>query len=150
MTYRDLIIENWIASGVNPDLLRLNPEAIDYQVEKELRLWINNFIGSFRPENRLKTILECSSFIRTPTIFSAPQGQRLIGGLTVKIRPDTKKHRKFLISRRKQICYRLLKLDPAAKFLCLYDLEGIEALTAILSSGETFLSRAHAIEGALR
>jgi len=150
VTYRDVIVENWIASGVDPDLPRLNRKAIDREVEKELRLWINNFIGSFRPENRLKTILECSSFMRTHSLFVAPQGQRLIGGLAVKIRPDTEKHRTFLISRRKQISYRLLKLDPAAKFLCLYDLEGIEALTAILSSGETFLSRAHAIEGALR
>ena len=56
MTYRDVIVENWLASGVDPDLLRLNPEAIDREVEKELRLWINNFINSFRPENRLKTI----------------------------------------------------------------------------------------------
>lgn len=150
MTYRDVIVENWIASGVDPDLLRLNPEAIDREVEKELRIWINNFIGSFRPENRLKTILECSSFMRTPALFSAPKGERLVGGLTVKIRPDTEKHRAFLISRRKQICYRLLKLDPAAKFLCLYDLGGSEALTTILSSGETFPSRAHAIEGVLR
>ena len=143
MTYRDVIVENWIASGVDPDLPRLNRKAIDREVEKELRLWINNFIGSFRPENRLKTILECSSFMRTHSLFVAPQGQRLIGGLAVKIRPDTEKNRAFLISRRKQICYRLLKLDPAAKFLCLYDLEGIQALTTILSSHETFLSRTH-------
>ena len=150
MTYRDVIVENWIASGVDPDLPRLNRKAIDREVEKELRLWINNFIGSFRPENRLKSILKYSSFMRTHSLFSSPQGQRVIGGLAVKIRPDTEKHRTFLISRRKQISYRLLKLDPAAKFLCLYDLEGIEALTAILSSGETFLSRAHAIDGGLR
>jgi hypothetical protein len=89
--YRDPIIENWIASGIDPELIQLNPEAIDREVEKELRLWINNFIGSFRPENRLKTILECSSFMRTHSLFSSPQGQRVIGGLAVKIRPDTEK-----------------------------------------------------------
>ena len=150
MTYRDVIIENWIASGVDLDWLRLNPEVIDREVEKELRIWINNFIGSFRPENRLKTILERSSFMRTRGLFSAPKGERLIGGLTVKIRADSEKDFRFLVSRKKQLCYRLLKIDPAAQFLSLYESQGIQALTTTLSTHESFLSRAHAIEGALR
>ncbi|MDP8963230.1 MAG: hypothetical protein M3O33_04430 [Cyanobacteriota bacterium] len=141
MTYRDAIVENWIASGVDPDLLRLNPEAIDREVEKELQLWINSFISSFRPENRLKAILERSFFMRTPALFSAPKGERSIAGLTVKIRADNEKDFRFLVSRRKQLSYRLQKIDPAAKFLSLYEPQGIEALTTILSSGETLLSR---------
>jgi len=143
MTYRDAIIENWIASGIDPELMQLNPEVIDREVEKELRLWINNFIGSFRPENRLRTILECSSFMRTPALFSSPQGQRLIGGLTVKIQADSEKDFRFLVSRKKQLCYRLLKVDPEAKFLCLYESQAIKALTTVLVTRETFLSRAH-------
>jgi hypothetical protein len=143
MTYRDVIIENWIASGVDLDWLRLNPEVIDREVEKELRIWINNFIGSFRPENRLKTILKCSSFMRTPALFSAPLGERLVGGLTVGIRADSEKDFRFLVSKKKQLCYRLLKVDPEAKFLCLYESQAIEALTTVLSTRETFFSRAH-------
>ena len=143
MTYRDVIVENWIASGIDLDWLRLNPEVIDREVEKELRLWINNFIGSFNPENRLKTILECSSFMRTPALFSAPRGERLVGGLTVGIRADSEKDFRFLVSRKKQLCYRLLKVDPEAKFLCLYESQAIEALTTVLLTRETFLSRAH-------
>ena len=149
MTYRDVIVENWIASGVDPDLLRLNRKAIDREVEKELRLWINNFIGSFRPENRLKTILECSSFMRTPALFSAPKRERLIGGLTVKIRANSEKDFRFLVSRKKQLCYRLLKIDPAAQFLSLYEPQGIQAITTVLATHETFLSRAHTVGGEL-
>ena len=143
MTYRDAIIEGWIASGVDPGLLQLNPEAIDCEVQKQLRIWINSFIGSFRPENRLRNTLERSCFMRVPALFSAPQGERFVAGLTIKIRAIDQKDFRFLVSRKKQLCYRLLKVDPAAKFLCLYDLEGIQALTTILSSHETFLSRTH-------
>jgi len=149
MTYRDAIIESWIVSGVDSGLLQLNPEAIDCEVQKQLRIWINNFIGSFRPENRLKTILERSSFMRTRGLFSAPKGERLIGGLTVKIRADSEKDFRFLVSRKKQLCYRLLKIDPAAQFLSLYEPQGIQAVTIIMATHETFLSRAHTVSGGL-
>ena len=150
MTYRDVIVENWIASSIDLDWLRLNAEVIDREVEKELRLWINNFIGSLRPENRLKAILESSSFMRTPAIFSAPQGKWLVGGLTVKLRANSEKDFRFLVTRKKQLCYRLLKIDPAAQFLSLYESQGIQAVTTILATHESFLSRVHAIEGVLR
>ena len=143
MTYRDAIIESWIVSGVDSGLLQLNPEAIDCEVQKQLRIWINSFISSFRPENRLRGTLERSYFMRVPALFSAPQGERFVAGLTIKIRAIDQKDFRFLVSRKKQLCYRLLKVDPAAKFLCLYDLEGIQALTTNLSSHETFLSRTH-------
>jgi hypothetical protein len=143
MTHRDAIIENWIASGIDPELMQLNPEVIDREVSKELRLWINNFIGSFRPENRLKTILECSSFMRAPALFSAPKEERVVTGLTVKIRSDNEKDFRFLVSKRKQLCYRLIKVDPAVKFLSLYEPQRIQAITTVRATHETFLSRAH-------
>ncbi len=149
MTYRDAIIENWIASGIDPELMQLNPEVIDREVEKELQLWINSFISSFRPENRLKNILERSSFLRTPAIFSAPKEERVVTGLTVKIRSHNEKDFRFLVSRKKQLCYRLLKIDPAAQFLSLYESQGIQAITTVLATHETFLSRAHTVGGEL-
>ena len=149
MTYRDVIVENWIANGVDPDLLCLNPEAIDRQVEKELRLWINNFIGSFRPENRLRATLERSSFRRIPAIFLAPLGERFVAGLTIKVRAASEKDLRFLVSRKKQLCYRLLRIDPVAQFISLYEPEGIQATTTIVATHETFLSRAHTVSGGL-
>jgi hypothetical protein len=143
MTYRDAIIENWIASGIDPELMQLNPEVIDREVEKELQLWINSFISSFRPENRLKNILERSSFLRTPALFSAPKEERVVTGLTVKIRSHNEKDFRFLVSKRKQLCYRLIKVDPAVKFLSLYESQGTEAVTTNLSTREIFLSRTH-------
>jgi hypothetical protein len=150
MTYWDAIIGNWIACGIDPQLIQLNSEAIDREVRKELRFWIDSFISSFRPESRLRATLERSSFIRTPALFSPSKGERLLGGLTVKIRADSEKDFRFLVSRNKQLCYRLLKIDPAAQFLSLYESQGIQALTTTLSTRESFLSRAHAIEGGLR
>jgi hypothetical protein len=150
MTYRDAIIDNWIVCGVDPNLIQPNLKAIDCEVEKQLRIWINSFISSFRPENRLRATLERSSFMRVPSIFLAPQGERFVAGLTIKIRVDSEKDFRFLVSRNKQLCYRLLKIDPAAQFLSLYKSQGIQALTTTLSTHESFLSRAHAIEGALR
>jgi hypothetical protein len=143
MTYRDAIIENWIASGIDPELIQLNPEVIDREVQEELSVWISSFINSFRPENRLRATLERSSFMRLPALFSAPKEERFVAGLTVKIRSHNEKDFRFLVSKRKQLCYRLIKVDPAVKFLSLYESQGTEAVTTNLSTREIFLSRTH-------
>jgi hypothetical protein len=40
MTYRDEIIKNWIASGADPQLIRLNPGAVEREAQRELRAWM--------------------------------------------------------------------------------------------------------------
>lgn len=140
MTYEDSIIQNWLASGVDPDLIRLNPEVVDRQVEQELRAWIDSFISSFRQSQLKTTLQERIWFRRCPSIVW--NSSRSLSGLSILLKPDSEKDFKFLVSKRKQVAYRVRKLDPEVKLFFLFEPGGREALTTVLPTGELVLSRA--------
>jgi hypothetical protein len=151
MTYRDEIIKNWIASGADPQLIRLNPGAVEREAQRELRAWIDNFIASFKASSRLTKVLESALFLRCRGFFWNEHG-RSIGGLVVAIRPTNNQNCQFLLSKRKQLSYRIRQLDKEAKLLSICNIEGTKAITTVLQTGEIILTSVPPVEtkGGLR
>lgn len=151
MTYRDEILQKWIASKVDPELIRLNPGAVDREVQRELRAWIDNFIASFKASSRLTKVLESSLFLRCGGFFWNEPG-RSISGVVVGIRSTNNKDCRFLPSKRKQLSYRIRQLDKEAKLLSICSKEGTEAVATILQTGEIILTSLPPVEtkGGLR
>lgn len=100
---------------------------------KLLEDWIKNFIFTFK-DSRLKTVLETCNYLRSSTTLG--NDERKISGLTVAIRPLSWDDFKFLVSKEKQLKYRIKKVDPEAEIFVVASPDMSVLAATILSTGE--------------
>ncbi len=138
LTHIEAVEQDWLESGISPDLIRLNREAVKEVVSRQLQGWIEKFADSFR-DGRLKRVLSDSVwFCRQPC--KASFEERQIAGIVVEIRPQDRETCKYLISKLKTLRYRLKRLDPEVKLLLLSNPHGEKALGIIIETGEIVLA----------
>jgi len=116
MTSPQIVKEDWLKSSILESLVEANTDAIVSEAKRLLHEWIAKFVYSFQ-SSRLRDTLENSYFLRENGELHTTSGVR--SGLAVIIRPRTLSEFKFLLSKSKQIRYRLLKRDPEVQFLLL-------------------------------
>lgn len=134
LTHIGAIERDWLDSGISPNLIHLNRQAVKAAAGQQLEVWIENFTNSFR-ESRLKRVLSNSTqFCRQPV--KARLDDREISGLTVELRSEDWRTFKYLASKVKTLRYRIEKIDPATKLLLVSDPHGEKAIGIIVQTGE--------------
>lgn len=150
LTHIEAVQKDWLESGIDPKVIKVNTEAAREVAGKQLQAWIENFISTFRNDSRLKQILSTSVWFSRRTC-KASLDDRQIAGLAVELRPETWESCKFLASKLKVLKYRLQKVDPEVKLLFLSDPEGGKALGIIIKTGEVIFARVPVeVRGGLR
>jgi hypothetical protein len=139
LTHIEAVEKDWLESGISPDLIRLNREAVREVAGKQLQAWIENFISTFRDDSRLKQVLSTSVWFSRRTCKTSLDN-RQIAGLAVELRPETWESCKFLISKLKILRYRLKKIDPEVKILFLSDPCGERAIGILIKTGEVIFA----------
>jgi hypothetical protein len=96
-----------------------NNSSLRPQTEMEkLSAWIRNFVFSFE-SGKLRSVLETARFLRRPAGAWQVNPFKVISGLAVVITSDSWKDYKLLVTKTKQLAYRIRKLDPEVDLLML-------------------------------
>ncbi|QFS51093.1 hypothetical protein [Nostoc sphaeroides] len=94
------------------DILRPQTEM------EKLSLWIRNFVFSFE-SGKLRSVLETARFLRRKSGAWQVNPFKLISGLAIVITCDSWKDYKLIVTKNKQLAYRIRKLDPEVDLLML-------------------------------
>lgn len=116
LTSAAMVRQDWLKSGLPESPVDANIDAIVEDAKRNLNAWIALFVGSFKA-GRLHETLANSYFLREHGELHTVAG--LQSGLAVTIRARSISEFKYLISKVKQIRYRLKTRDPVVTFLVL-------------------------------
>ncbi|WGV29093.1 hypothetical protein [Halotia branconii] len=104
------------------------------------KTWITKFVYSFK-EGNFRRILETARFLRRLGGVWQANSLRVISGLAVVITCDTWKDYKQLVTKTKQLSYRIRKLDPQVDLLLLLSPDETITEVTVLATLESFAIR---------